>query len=328
MFAAKGLIFVRILLTGGAGFIGSHLAIRLLHTAHTLCILDDLNPFYSPLLKEKNLDLIRQTGDFLFLRGDICDPVQVEHAFDQFRPDAVIHLAGRAGVRPSLLEPMLYQQVNIGGTLQLLEASRRYGTGKFLLASSSSVYGAANTIPFREQDNELQPLSPYAATKIAAEKLVYTYSHLYGIRTACLRFFTVYGPRQRPDLAIRKFITLIAAGQPVPFFGDGSMGRDYTYVSDTVDGIVAALDHDCSFDIFNLGNNAPVTLTEMVDTVAACLGTSAILDRQPIQPGDVPITYADLTHSRQILGYQPRVPFADGIRAMVDWFGVVSENGK
>lgn len=313
-------MFVRILLTGGAGFIGSHLAIRLLHTGHTLCILDDLNPFYSPLLKQANLDLICEAGDFLFLHGDICNPDQVEGAFERFQPEAVIHLAGRAGVRPSLLEPLLYQQVNIGGTLQLLEAARRHATRKFLLASSSSVYGAANTVPFREHDHELQPLSPYAATKIAAEKLVYTYAHLYGIQTACLRFFTVYGPRQRPDLAIRKFMTLIATGQPVPFFGDGSMGRDYTYVSDTVDGVMAALDHDCPFDIFNLGNSAPVTLTEMVETIASCLGRHAKLDRQPAQPGDVPITFADLTHSRQVLGYQPRVPFAEGIREMAAWF--------
>lgn len=311
---------MRILLTGGAGFIGSHLAVRLLQDGHSLYILDDLNPFYSPALKQENLDLIRREGNFQFLRGDICDPVLVGRAFDQCAPEAVVHLAGRAGVRPSLLEPLLYQEVNIGGTLQLLEATRRYGVGKFLLASSSSVYGAANSVPFREQDQQLLPLSPYAATKIAAEKLVYTYAHLYGIRTACLRFFTVYGPRQRPDLAIHKFMSLIEAGQTVPFFGDGSMGRDYTYVSDTVEGIVAALHHDCSYDIFNLGNSAPITLNEMVETISACLGRRALLDRLPDQPGDVPITYADLTHSRKVLGYQPRVPFARGIEQMVAWF--------
>jgi UDP-glucuronate 4-epimerase len=311
---------MKILVTGGAGFIGSHLSVALLEQGHDVAVIDDFNDFYDPRLKEVNVELIRKTGPVALYRGDIRDVTCVNRAFREFRPEAVVHLAARAGVRPSLNQPLLYEQVNVGGTVVLLETARQIGTSKFVFASSSSVYGVANTVPFREDDLALLPISPYAATKIAGEKMAFAYSHLYGMRVVCLRFFTVYGPRQRPDLAIRKFIELVEDGRPLPFFGDGTTGRDYTFVSDTVAGILAALRHDCAFDVFNLGNSAPVTLTEMVGTIGQALGKTPIVDRQPVPPGDVPITYADLAKSTAALGYRPTVPFAEGIRRTVEWF--------
>ncbi len=292
---------------------------RLIGEAHEVAILDDLNDYYSPRLKQANLDSVRNTGPVAFYHGDIRDQERVTLVFKEFQPEAVIHLAARAGVRPSLEQPVLYEQVNVGGTTLLLEAARLHGVRRFVFASSSSVYGVTNRIPFVEDDPALQPISPYAATKIAGEKMAYTYSHLYGLKVVCLRFFTVYGPRQRPDLAIRKFIELIEAGREVPFFGDGSMGRDYTFVSDTVDGIMAALRHDCAFDVFNLGNSSPVLLSEMVEAIASAVGKPAKISRLPVQPGDVPITYADLQKSRRVLGYQPGILFTEGIRRTVEW---------
>jgi len=307
------------LITGGAGFIGSHLCERLLEQGHEVAIIDDLNDYYNPAFKEQNLALIRGRGTVAFHRGDIRQAELVNAVFAEFRPQAVIHLAARAGVRPSLENPLLYAQVNVGGTVVLLEACRQYGVKKYVFGSSSSVYGIANQVPFREDDLSLMPISPYAATKIAGEKIAFTYSHLYGLRVSCLRFFTVYGPRQRPDLAIRKFIESIEAGREITVFGDGSMGRDYTFVSDTVAGIIAALNHDCAFDIFNLGNSSPVTLATMLETISETLGRKANIRRLPEQPGDVPITFADLTKSRAVLGYDPKVSFVEGIRQTVDW---------
>jgi UDP-glucuronate 4-epimerase len=222
-------------------------------------------------------------------------------------------------VRPSLAQPLLYEQVNCGGTVVLLEAARRHGLKKFVFASSSSIYGAANQVPFSEEDHANLPISPYAATKIAGEKLCYTWSHLYGLDCVCLRFFTVYGPRQRPDLAIRKFIELIDAGKPVPVFGDGSMGRDYTFVADTVEGITAALRHETRYDIFNLGNSSPVGLLEMVRAIERVTGREARIEWQPEQPGDVPITYADISKARRVLLYNPQTPFEEGLRRQVEW---------
>lgn len=310
---------MRILITGGAGFIGSHLSEALLERNHEIAVIDDLNDYYNPAFKEQNLTSIRARGPVAFFRGDIRHPGCVDSAFAEFHPQAVIHLAARAGVRPSLEDPLLYEQVNVGGTVVLLEACRKYGSKKFVFASSSSVYGIANQVPFREDDPSLLPISPYAATKIAGEKIAFTYSHLYGMRVSCLRLFTVFGPRQRPDLAIRKFIESIEAGREITVFGDGSMGRDYTFVSDTVAGILAALEHDCAFDVFNLGNSSPVLLSTMVQTIAEALGRKPIIRRLPDQPGDVPITYADLTKSTAILGYQPKVSFAEGIRRTIEW---------
>jgi len=310
---------VRILVTGGAGFIGSHVCERLLRENHEVGVIDDLNDFYSPEAKLANLSAIRRSGPLAFYRGDIADPAFVTEVFEEARPEIVIHLAARAGVRPSLEEPLLYGRVNVLGTMTLLEASRKYGVSKFLFASSSSIYGIANRVPFSEEDALNQPVSPYAATKIAGEKIAYTYAHLYGLKVVCLRFFTVYGPRQRPDLAIRKFITAMLAGRPIPVFGDGSSGRDYTFVNDTVQGIMAALSYDCGFDVFNLGNSHPVRLLTLIRTMEEALGKKAEIQWLPDQPGDVPITYADISKARKLLGYHPQTPLAEGIEAFLRW---------
>ena len=231
----------------------------------------------------------------------------------------MIHLAARAGVRPSLENPLLYEHANVRGTITLLEACRRAGVRKFVFASSSSIYGVANRVPFSEEDQTNLPISPYAATKIAGEKLCYTWSHLYGIDVVCLRFFTVYGPRQRPDLAIRKFVEAIDAGRAIPVFGDGSRGRDYPFVDDTVQGIIAALPHQPRYDIFNLGNSSPITLAKLIEVIEQTLGKRAAIHWQPDQPGDVPITYADTAKARRILGYHPQTPIVDGIERFVEW---------
>ncbi len=312
----------RILLTGGAGFIGSHLAEALLARGCRLLILDDLNDYYDPALKRANLEAVRRTGAFEFVEGDICDAPLAEELFERFRPGAVIHLAARAGVRPSLEQPALYQRVNVEGTAVLLEAARRHGVERFVFASSSSVYGAASRVPFSEDDSVRAPISPYAASKIAGEALCHVYSHLYAMRTVCLRFFTVYGPRQRPDLAIRKFAQSIAAGRPIPVFGDGTTGRDYTYIDDIVAGILAAMEHDAAFEVFNLGNSSPVLLCEMIATLERVLGRKAVIDRQPLQPGDVPITYADISKAKRLLGWAPNTPLETGIRNMAAWLGL------
>jgi UDP-glucuronate 4-epimerase len=311
---------MRILVTGGAGFIGSHLSERLLRDGHTLTIVDDLNDFYSPAVKRANLDAVRSAGPVTFHEADICDEEKMLAIGRDLKPDAIIHLAARAGVRPSLENPLLYERVNVRGTTVLLEMARQLGVPKFVFASSSSIYGIANRVPFSEDDTLNLPISPYAATKIAGEKICYTYSHLYNIRTVCLRLFTVYGPRQRPDLAIHKFTRLITAGKPIPVFGDGSSGRDYTFYTDTIDGLVAALHYDCAYDIFNLGNSHPVELNTLIRTLETSLGREATIQRLPDQPGDVPITYADISRAQQLLGYSPRVPFREGIDAFVAWF--------
>jgi UDP-glucuronate 4-epimerase len=312
---------MNILLTGGAGFIGSHLSERLLCDGHSLTIVDDLNDFYSPEIKRSNLAAIRAAGPFEFHEADICDEARLMALGAANKFDAIIHLAARAGVRPSLEQPLLYEQVNVRGTMVLLEMARRYGIPKFVFASSSSIYGIANRVPFSEEDSLNLPISPYAATKIAGEKICFTYSHLYGIRTVCLRFFTVYGPRQRPDLAIHKFARLIERGKPIPMFGDGTRGRDYTFCRDTVAGIVAALRYDCDFDVFNLGNSHPVDLTTLIQTLEDSLGKKAIIQNFPDQPGDVPITYADISKAQRLLGYAPRTSFKQGIDEFVSWLG-------
>lgn len=310
---------MRILVTGGAGFIGSHLGERLMAEGHELIVLDDLNDFYSPEMKRANLREMERAGRFRFIEANICDEEAVARVFDEERPQAVVHLAARAGVRPSLADPLLYERVNVRGTLVLLEAARREAIEKFVFASSSSVYGARNVVPFREDEHKLLPVSPYAATKLAGEQLCHTYSHLYGLSVVCLRFFTVYGPRQRPDLAIRKFSEAMLAGKPIPFFGTGDSARDYTFVADTVQGIVAALRYNTRYDVFNLGNSNPVTLTHLISALEEVLGVKAKLDRLPDQPGDVPITFADIAKAGAQLGYRPETPIRKGLQAMADW---------
>ncbi|MBK7925959.1 MAG: GDP-mannose 4,6-dehydratase [Bryobacterales bacterium] len=310
---------MRILVTGGAGFIGSHVSESLLRAGHAVAVLDDLNDYYPVVQKLHNLNEIRKAGALEFEQGDICDVAKVGRFMDRFQPDAILHLAARAGVRPSLKDPLLYQRVNCEGTTVLLETARQRGIRRFVFASSSSVYGAANRVPFCEDDAVQRPISPYAATKIAGEALCHAHGHLYGMQISCLRFFTVYGPRQRPDLAIRRFIERIQAGQPIQMFGDGSAGRDYTYIDDIVSGIVSALALEHPFEVFNLGNARPVLLREMIATIEKVIGRAAIIEQMPVQPGDVPVTFASIAKAEATLGYRPAVGLEDGVRRTVEW---------
>jgi UDP-glucuronate 4-epimerase len=284
-----------------------------------LTIVDNLDPFYSPAWKKANLEEIRRTGDYDFVDVDICTMQRMREVVARARPEAVIHLAARAGVRPSIEQPLLYERVNVGGTLNLLEICREFAVGKFIFGSSSSVYGATSQTPFSECQAELRPLSPYAATKLAGEMLCYTYAHLFALPVICLRFFTVYGPRQRPDLAIHKFTALIEGGKPVPVFGDGSTGRDYTYVDDVVAGVLAALDYELqrangvAFEVFNLGNSRPVKLTKLLELLERVTGWKALRDQKPMQPGDVPLTWADISKAGHLSKLVPQLPIETSI---------------
>jgi UDP-glucuronate 4-epimerase len=309
------------LVTGGAGFIGSHVCERLLRAGHHVSILDDLNSFYSPAIKRRNLEEITASGGSIqFIEGDLADRAKVDAVFAGTRFDQVIHLAARAGVRPSLQEPALYQRVNVEGTVNILEAARLSQVPKVTIASSSSVYGINSQVPFSEADPITTPISPYAASKLACEALGHVYHHVYGLDIIMLRFFTVYGPRQRPDLAIHKFAQLISQGKPIPVFGDGSSARDYTYVDDTVDGIMAATQHRFGYAVFNLGESQTVTLSRLIELLEQALGRKAIIDRHGAQPGDVPITYANIDKARSQLGYNPQVKIEAGISRFVEWF--------
>jgi UDP-glucuronate 4-epimerase len=312
---------VNFLVTGGAGFIGSHVCERLLGAGHAVWAFDDLNNFYDPQIKRGNLRAIQSLAKpFEFVQGDLVDRVVLDDLFSSVKFDQVIHLAARAGVRPSLAEPALYQRVNVEGTVNVLEAARLNGVKKITIASSSSVYGVNAKVPFSESDPIFSAISPYAASKLACEALGHVYHHIYGLDVVMLRFFTVYGPRQRPDLAIHKFAQLISAGKPIPVFGDGRTARDYTYITDIVDGVIACTQKKFGFEVFNLGESQTVTLSQLIQLLEKSLGQKAILDRQPIQPGDVPITFADVSKARAKLGYNPRVKIAEGIPLFVDWF--------
>ncbi len=308
-----------ILVTGGAGFIGSHLVQRLVADGASVTVLDDFNDFYDPAIKRANL---AAAGDQVRLvEGNICDPDTIARAFSGPTFDTVIHLAARAGVRPSREQPALYLHTNIDGTFHLLEAMRGAGVKQLIFASSSSVYGLNKKLPFSESDRIDQTISPYAATKLAGEQLCSTYANLYDIRTVCLRFFTVYGPRQRPDLAISKFTRLIHEGKPIPKYGDGSSGRDYTYVEDIVAGIIAACGYEGPiFDVFNLGGSQTTTLAELIELVEGALGKRAKIEQLPDQPGDLPQTYADVSKAGELLGYAPQTPIAIGVPKYVEWY--------
>jgi UDP-glucuronate 4-epimerase len=306
--------------TGGAGFIGSHLTRRLLARGDRVTALDDFNDFYDPARKRENAATLLPHPGFRLVEGDIRDAPLVDRLFAEGGFDAVIHLAARAGVRPSLAEPVLYEDVNCIGTLRLLEAAKRYGPKTFLFGSSSSVYGINEKVPFAEDDEVNQPISPYATTKRAGELLCYNYHHLYGFRTACLRFFTVYGPAQRPEMAIHKFTDLLYRGKAVPMYGDGSSRRDYTYVDDIVDGLVATLDLAPGFEILNLGGADTTSLKDLVCWIAAELAVEPRIDYLPAQPGDVPITYADVSKAERLLGYSPKVPIREGLHRFVAWY--------
>lgn len=308
-----------ILVTGGAGFIGSHVTRRLLARGDRVTCLDDFNDFYDPSLKRGNAAELASRAGWRLVEGDIRDSALVNRLFEESRFDAVIHLAARAGVRPSLSEPILYEDVNCIGTLRLLEAARHHGPENFVFASSSSVYGINEKVPFAEHDPVERPISPYATTKRAGELLCFNYHHLYGLKTSCLRFFTVYGPSQRPEMAIAKFTDLLARGGRVPLFGDGNTRRDYTYIDDIVDGVVAALDLAPGFEIFNLGGSQTTRLIDLVHWIAEALGVEAKVEHLPEQPGDVPITYADIAKAGRLLGYAPKVPIREGLRRVAAW---------
>jgi UDP-glucuronate 4-epimerase len=311
-----------ILVTGGAGFIGSHLADRLLDEGESrITVVDDFNDFYDPAIKSDNVRQSLENPNYNLFRIDIRDKTALETVFASARFDCIVHLAARAGVRPSLEQPLLYAETNIRGTLNLLELARAHAIKQFVFGSSSSVYGINAKVPFSEDDPIRQPISPYAATKAAGELLCHTYSHLYGIRCVCLRFFTVYGPRQRPDLAIHKFARLITEGKTIPVFGDGTTRRDYTYVDDIIAGVRAAIDYEASnYEVVNLGESRTVELRELIELLEKTLGIEAKIDRQPLQPGDVPQTFADVTKARRLLAYNPQTQIEDGIKKFVDWF--------
>ena len=311
-----------VLVTGAAGFIGSHVAERLLREGYKVQAVDNYNDFYDTSWKEMNLKSIGEDAPLKVDRLDICDGDKIHQLIGDVKPAAICHLAAMAGVRPSIEQPAYYAEVNVEGTTHLLEAARKNSVGRFVFASSSSVYGNLSRVPFREEDNVAEPISPYAATKRAGELICYTFHHLYKLPVACLRFFTVFSPRQRPDLAIHKFTRLIDRGQPVPFFGDGSTSRDYTFVDDTVSGIIAAIHRIPAYGyrVYNLGGSSPVTLAELVAAIEHAVGKPAKLDRQPAQPGDVNRTYADISLAQSELGYDPSTSLHEGLARFVEWY--------
>jgi UDP-glucuronate 4-epimerase len=307
------------LVTGGAGFIGSHLVDSLLADGWRVTVIDNFHPFYDPAIKEGNVRPHLGNPAYRLLRADI---VHADRLRDQLTDpiDVIVHLAARAGVRPSIQDPLGYQQVNVAGTQQMFELARVLRVPQFVFASSSSVYGINPNVPWREEDAVLKPISPYASSKVSGELLAHVYSHLYGMRVLALRFFTVYGPRQRPDLAIHKFADLMLQGKPVPVFGDGSTRRDYTFVADIVSGVRAAMTYDRTpYEVINLGNNQTVTLNEMIAGLEEALGVRAQIDRQPEQPGDVPQTWASVDKAAALLGYRPTTPYRTGVARFVEW---------
>ena len=310
---------MRILVTGGAGFIGSHLVEKLLADEHDVAIVDDFNDFYDPQIKRSNISAIAK--DVAVHEVDLRNGEKVADLLRRGKFDAVAHLAARAGVRPSIQQPQLYYDTNVAGTLHLLEAARTNGIKRFIFASSSSVYGAAKKVPFSEEEHLRQTLSPYAATKIAGEFLCSTYSHLYQMRIVALRYFTVYGARQRPDLAIHQFTRKIHEGEPIDQFGDGTTRRDYTYIDDIIQGTMAGLKYEgAMFDVFNLGESETIQLKDLIAAIENALGKKAKINRLPEQPGDMPLTCADISKARENLGYDPKTKFEDGLPRFVDWF--------
>ena len=317
---------MKILVTGGAGFIGSHLVEKLLAAGHQVAILDDFNDFYDPQVKHANIAGVAK--DVTMYHVDLRDGASVRNLFHREKFETVAHLAARAGVRPSIQQPQLYYDTNVSGTLHLLDAASVTGVERFIFTSSSSVYGISKTVPFSEDQHLTQTLSPYAATKIAGEFLCSTYSHLYQMRVVALRYFTVYGPRQRPDLAIHQFTRRIYAGQPIEQFGDGTTRRDYTYIDDVIQGTMAALKYDGPlFDIFNLGESDTIQLKDLIAAIENALGKKAKINRMPEQPGDMPLTCADISKARKLLGYNPTTRFSDGLPRFIEWF-LRSPRGK
>jgi len=311
-----------ILVTGGAGFIGSHFCECLLRDGHHVICFDNFDSFYDPNIKIKNVEEIRKKfpDQFELITGDIRNQEHLAEIFKKTRVDLIAHLAARAGVRPSIAQPLLYQDVNIRGTMVLLEVCKEYGIKDFIFASSSSVYGESQRVPFSEEDFNLKPISPYGVSKRAGELLCYSYHHLYGMNIACLRIFTAYGPRQRPEMAIHKFTRLVDQGKKIPMFGDGSSQRDYTYIEDLIEGIRAVIHHPRGFEIYNLGESQTTSLKELIRLIEEALGKKANVEVLEPQPGDVSITYADISKARRMLGYQPKVKMEEGIKQFVQWY--------
>jgi len=309
-----------VLITGGAGFIGSHLVERLLGLGRRVVVVDNFCSFYDPAIKRRNVAAVEGQSGFTLCEGDIRDAAFLDEVFGAHGFGCVVHLAAMAGVRPSIADPRTYSEVNVGGTLNVLECCRAHGGPRLIFGSSSSVYGVNEKVPFSEDDRVERAISPYAATKLAGEVLCHTYHHLYGFPVVCLRFFTVYGPRQRPEMAIAKFIRLIDSGGEVPMFGDGTSRRDYTYCDDVVDGILGAMELSKEFELINLGNSRTVALRELIGLIEAALGKAARIKELPSQPGDVPITYADITKAERLLGYSPNFPIERGIEQAVAWY--------
>jgi UDP-glucuronate 4-epimerase len=309
----------KILVTGAAGFIGSHLCERLIADGYTVVGLDNFDPFYDRKIKESNIKTLTESDRFKLIEGDIRDADCVESICGD-GAGIIVHLAAKAGVRPSIADFAGYADCNINGTMVLLEAARKLNIRKFIFASSSSVYGNNKKVPFSETDNVDYPISPYAATKKAAELVCHTYHHLYKTDISCLRYFTVYGPRQRPDLAIHKFVKLIEQGKPIPVFGDGSMMRDFTYIDDIIDGTIAAIKKCKGYEIYNLGESRPVRLDKLVEEIEKSLGRKAVIEFKPVPPGDVERTYADIDKATKRLGYKPRIDISTGLQMFVEWF--------
>lgn len=317
-----------VIVTGAAGFIGSHLVDRLLARGDTVIGIDNFDPFYDKALKQANLEEASRDERFSLLTADCQNLTTLEERLSSTRVDAIAHLAAKAGVRPSIEDPVGYASANVTGTQAMLELSRRLGVRRFVFASSSSVYGNNARVPFSETDAADEPISPYAATKRAGELACRTYHHLYDLSVIALRFFTVYGPRQRPDLAIRKFATLMLAGEPIPVFGDGSTARDYTWIDDIIDGVVAAVDRTAEvppeFEIVNLGGSRTTTLSELIALLGTSLGVTPEIRRKGLQPGDVDRTYANVTRARDLLGYEPSTPIHEGIPRFAAWMKEVA----
>lgn len=310
----------KILITGVAGFIGSHLTEALLRRGDTIVGIDEFNDYYNPDIKQRNLAESLLSDNFTLVKADICDEPALKAQFETFQPDVVVHLAARAGVRPSLKDPNLYHRVNVIGSQHILDACRDYKPSHLVFASSSSVYGGSLEVPFSETNPVMRPISPYAATKRMNELQAHVYSHVYGVRVTMLRFFTVYGPRQRPDMAIHKFTRAILEGTPLPMFGDGTTRRDYTYIDDIIDGIIRAIDTPFDYEIFNLGESHTTQLCELIALIEKHLGKKANIEHHPNQPGDVPITYADIQHAKDKLGYNPQFSMDEGISRFVHWY--------
>ena len=308
------------LITGGAGFIGSHLTDKLIKDNKVIC-LDDFNDFYSPDIKRNNIKKHLNNSNYKLYEYDIVDYENIKKIFEENKIDCIIHLAARAGIRPSLTDPILYTKTNIVGTVNLLDLAKDYKINKFIMGSSSSVYGERTDDPFNEEMIINKPISPYAATKASNEQMCYTYSRLYGINIVCLRFFTVYGPRQRPDLAIHKFARLIDGGKPIPVFGDGTTKRDYTFIDDILAGIINSIEYNKTpYEIINLGESQTVELNYLIELLEKEIGKKAIIERKPLQPGDVPITYADISKARNLLNYNPETKIEKGLKLFIEWF--------